>query len=70
MTATVANSGPEYVDIAVRLATDPRFKADLCADIRNGIAASTLTHMPRHTRALEAAYEQALRSRCPEALVR
>jgi predicted O-linked N-acetylglucosamine transferase (SPINDLY family) len=68
--ATVANSAPEYVEIAVRLATDQGFVADVRTAIRNGIAASTLTDMPRHTRALEAAYEEALRLKWPEALVR
>jgi predicted O-linked N-acetylglucosamine transferase (SPINDLY family) len=66
VTATVAHSGPEYVEIAVRLATDPGFMAGVRAAIRNGIAASTLTDMPRHTRALEAAYAEALRRKCPE----
>ena len=70
VTATIAHSGPEYVEIAARLATDARFMADVRDAIRNGIAASTLTDMPRHTRALEAAYEEALRLRYPEALVR
>jgi predicted O-linked N-acetylglucosamine transferase (SPINDLY family) len=68
--ATVANSGPEYVEIAARLATDRSFMAEVRAAIRNGIAASKLTDMPGHTRSLEAAYEEALRLKCPEALVR
>ena len=50
----------------MRLATDPRFTAGVRAAIRDGIAKSTLTDMPRHTRALEDAYEAALRMTCPE----
>jgi protein O-GlcNAc transferase len=57
---TVAASGSEYVDIAVRLATDAEFFSRVKAAIRTGLADSTLTDMPRHTRALEAAYEEAL----------
>jgi hypothetical protein len=47
VTDVVANSGPGYVEIAVRLATDPHFMARVRAAIRDGIAASTLTDMPR-----------------------
>jgi len=68
VTDTVAQSGTEYVDTAVRLATDARFMADVRAAVRRGVADSALTDMPRHTRALEAAYEAALAQRCPEAL--
>jgi len=68
VTDTVAQSGSEYVDMAVRLATDAAFMADVRAAIRRGIASSTLTDMPRHTRALEAAYEAALAQKCPDAL--
>jgi predicted O-linked N-acetylglucosamine transferase (SPINDLY family) len=57
---TVAASGSEYVDIAVRLATDAAFMSRVKAGISAGLANSTLTDMPRHTRALEAAYEEAL----------
>jgi len=57
---TIAASGSEYVDIAVRLATDVQFRLRVRADIRAGLAHSMLTDMPRHTRALEAAYEEAL----------
>jgi predicted O-linked N-acetylglucosamine transferase (SPINDLY family) len=68
VTATAANSGSEYVEIAARLGSDPGFMAEVRAAIRKGIAASTLTDMPRHTKALEAAYEEALRLKCPGAL--
>ena len=57
---TVASSGSEYVDIAVRLATEGEFMSRVRIAIKAGLADSTLTDMPRHTRALEAAYEEAL----------
>ncbi len=57
---TVAASGSEYVDIAVGLATDAQFRASVKAAINAGLAHSALTDMPRHTRALEAAYDAAL----------
>jgi predicted O-linked N-acetylglucosamine transferase (SPINDLY family) len=63
VTDTVAQSGREYVEIAVRLATDPGFAAGVRAAIRRGIASSALTDMPRHTRALEDAYATALRQK-------
>ena len=67
VTDTIATSGPEYVEIAVRLANDPRFMANVRAAVRDGIAKSTLTDMPQHTRALEDAYEAALRMKSTEA---
>jgi protein O-GlcNAc transferase len=69
VTQTVAASGSEYVDIAVRLAADATFMAEVKAAITGGLAASALTDMPRHTRALEAAYEQALARTHPDVLV-
>ena len=60
VTQTVAGSGSEYVEIASRLAGDPKFMADVKATIASGLAHSALTDMPRHTRALEAAYELAV----------
>jgi predicted O-linked N-acetylglucosamine transferase (SPINDLY family) len=57
---TVAASGSDYVDIAVRLATESEFMSRVRAAIRAGLAHSTLTDMPRHTRSLEASYEEAL----------
>ncbi len=65
---TVAASGSEYVAIAVRLATDPAFKAEVKAAIRAGIERSPLTDMAAHTRHLEQAYLQALAQRYPAAL--
>jgi len=60
---TVASSGSEYVDIAVRLADDRAFRSEVKAAIASGIASSVLTDMPAHTRALEAAYVRALEER-------
>lgn len=57
---TVAGSGSEYVDIAVRLATDAQFMAAVRAAIEAGLAHSALTDMPQHTLALETAYDAAL----------
>ncbi len=67
VTDTVATSGPEYVEIAVRLATEPNFAAEVRTAIRARIAQSALTDMPRHTRALEEAYETALRQKSSQA---
>jgi len=58
--ATVAHSGRDYVELAVRLAQDRRFMADVRAAIRAGIAGSALTDRVAHTRALERAYVDAL----------
>ena len=60
VTATVASTGRDYVDIAVRLAEDRVFMAEVRAAIRRGIAQSPLTDRVGHTRALERAYEQAI----------
>ena len=57
---TIAASGSEYVDIAVRLATEPAFMSRVRAGIGAGLRHSTLIDMPQHARALEAAYEEAL----------
>jgi tetratricopeptide (TPR) repeat protein len=68
VTATVAHTGPEYVAIAERLATDAAFMREVRSRIVDGIAHSPLTDMPAHTRNLEAAYVAALAQRAPEAL--
>ncbi len=57
---TIAQTGREYVDIAVRLAGDAGFMASVRAAIARGIASSALTDMPAHTRHLEAAYRAAI----------
>jgi len=65
---TVASSGSQYVEIAVRLATDPVFMAEARASIRAGLQASPLTDMVGHARSLERAYVRALELRYPAAL--
>jgi predicted O-linked N-acetylglucosamine transferase (SPINDLY family) len=65
---TVAASGSDYVAIAVRLATDAAFMAEVKAAIRAGLAGSPLTDMVAHTRHLEEAYLRALEQRYPAAL--
>jgi predicted O-linked N-acetylglucosamine transferase (SPINDLY family) len=57
---TVAHSGREYVEIAVRLARDAPFRAEVRDAIRAGLAHSPLVDMAAHTRNLEAAYLHAL----------
>ncbi|MET0917846.1 MAG: hypothetical protein ABWY07_05400, partial [Burkholderiales bacterium] len=68
VTDTIAQSGAEYVEIAVRLATDADFMASVRAAIRAGLARSPLTDMVAHTRALERAYLAALAVEAPDAL--
>ena len=68
VTQTIASSGSEYVDIAVRLATDERFMREVRAAIRAGISHSPLTDMRAHARNLEAAYIEALRRKAPDVL--
>jgi predicted O-linked N-acetylglucosamine transferase (SPINDLY family) len=65
---TVAQSGQEYVEIAVRLATDAAFRTEVSAAIRNALEHSALTDMDAHTRHLEQAYLRALEQRYPAAL--
>ena len=65
VTDTVAQTGREYVEIAVRLASDPAFAADVRAAIARGRASSPLTDLAAHTRHLEAAYLEALRQAAP-----
>jgi protein O-GlcNAc transferase len=68
VTATVAQTGGDYVDIALRLATDRAFMRDVRARIAAGLASSALTDMEGHARRLEAAYAKALEVLAPEAL--
>ena len=68
ITDTVATTGGEYVNVAVRLATDRAFASDLRARIRAALAHSVLTDMPRHARNLEDAYLRALDERVPGAV--
>ncbi len=68
VTATVARTGPEYIAIAERLATDAAFMREVRSRIAEGIVHSMLTDMCGHTRNLESAYVAALAQRAPEAL--
>jgi predicted O-linked N-acetylglucosamine transferase (SPINDLY family) len=68
VTATIAESGSEYVAIAERLATDPAFMREVRAAIDAGLRQSTLTDALAHTRSLERAYVAALAAKAPEAL--
>jgi predicted O-linked N-acetylglucosamine transferase (SPINDLY family) len=65
---TIAATEGEYVEIAVRLATDAGFRAEVRAAIRRGLEHSALTDMDSYARHLEEAYLRALEQRCPEAL--
>ena len=65
---TVAQGGREYLDIAVRLATDAAFMREVRAAIRRGLESSALADAVGHTRNLEAAYCEALRQKAPAAL--
>ena len=58
--ATVAQGGREYSEIAVRLASDAAFMAEVRNAIRAGVASSPLTDTVAHTRNLEAAYLRAI----------
>jgi predicted O-linked N-acetylglucosamine transferase (SPINDLY family) len=68
VTATIAHTGPEYVDIAMRLATDAAFMREVRDRIAQGLAHSPLTDMDLHTRNLERAYVAALAHAAPEAM--
>ena len=65
---TVAMNGPQYVELAVRLADDPVFMRDVRRSIRERLPNSPLTDMTSHARHLEDAYVLALERRFPEAL--
>ena len=66
VTATIANTGREYAEIAARLADEPAFRADVSAAIAAGLGKSPLVDMVGHTRNLEAAYRAALTERAAE----
>jgi len=68
VTQTIAASGSEYVEIAVRLARDAGFRSEVKAAIAAGLARSPLVDMDAHTRHLEQAYARALEQRYPQAL--
>ena len=65
VSATIANTGRDYVEIARRLADEPAFRADVRAAIAAGLVRSPLVDMVAHTRSLEAAYRLALAERAP-----
>jgi predicted O-linked N-acetylglucosamine transferase (SPINDLY family) len=60
---TIAQTGADYVETAVRLATDAAWMKAVRSRIRAALSHSTLTDMPSHTRNLEQAYLVAL-ERC------
>jgi predicted O-linked N-acetylglucosamine transferase (SPINDLY family) len=68
VTETIAQTGGEYVDIAVRLATDRAFMRAVRGRIAAGLRHSPLTDMVAHVRHLEEAYIRALEARAPESL--
>ena len=68
VTDTIAQTGGEYVALAVRLATDGAFMRGVRNRIATGLRDSPLTDMDAHTRHLEDAYVRALAARAPEAL--
>ena len=68
VTSTVAQSGREYVDLAVRLAEDAGFARSVRESIARGLASSTLVDRVSHARHLEAAYVVAIGKVAPEAL--
>ncbi len=65
---TVVATSSAYVEVALRLASDAKFAAEVRAAIAAGLKQSPLTDMPAHTRALERAYLAALAARAPDAL--
>jgi len=72
LTQTIAHSDDGYVDLAVRLAREPAFNADVRAAIALAMANPTATDPVRYARALEDAYMRALaeKSRAAIATVR
>lgn len=68
VTATVANTGSEYVAIARRLATEAAFAAEVRASISAGLRASPLVDMRAHARNLEAVWIEALARKAPGVL--
>ena len=68
VTSTVAHSGRDYVDIAVRLAEDEAFMRETRAAIAERLPASTLVDATAYVRNIEAAYVAALAQKAPEAL--
>ena len=59
----IASSPDEYIEIAVRLATDPQRLASLRRELRGKLLASRLVDGPAFTRELEAAFAEMWRRR-------
>jgi len=68
VTATIAKTEAEYVDIAARLATDKPFMDSVRSAIREAVPNSSLADPVAYARSLERAYVNALEARAPEAL--
>lgn len=68
VTSTVAASGRDYVELAVRLAQDEAFMRETRQEIVAKLATSPLTDGRIYARHLEAAYVVALGQKAPEAL--
>jgi predicted O-linked N-acetylglucosamine transferase (SPINDLY family) len=66
-TRTVATSGKEYVDIAVRLATDRDFAREVRASLRARMSDPAVIDPRVYVRNLEKAYDAALAARGGEA---
>ncbi|MDP2827015.1 MAG: tetratricopeptide repeat protein [Sulfuricellaceae bacterium] len=60
VTETIAQSGREYVDLVVKLATDKAFYEQVRNSIQTGLKHSPLVDMDAHTRNLEAVYLKVL----------
>jgi protein O-GlcNAc transferase len=63
LTQTIAHSDEGYVELAVRLAREPEFRADAGNAIRAAIADPAATDPVRYARALEDVYARAVDSR-------
>ena len=60
VTSTIAQTGPEYVELSCRLGEDRGFLAAVREEIRRGRAGSAFTDIAKHVRDLESAYEVAM----------
>ncbi|MEP7064083.1 MAG: tetratricopeptide repeat protein, partial [Betaproteobacteria bacterium] len=68
-TRTIATSGKEYVEIAVRLANDDVFMRDVRESIRACVASAAWTDARVYARNLEAAYDSALAAAYAESAI-
>ena len=60
LTQTIAQTDDGYVELAVRLAQEPAFRADTRTAVASALRDPAVTDPVRYVRALEAAYERAL----------